>query len=463
MNHPATRDLLNRVFAIGVPAVLRMILQSVVTIAALIMVGHLGPQAIAAVGLGTRVLLIMIAVLMAISVGVTALVARYVGAGDEERVQAAIQHAMVLGLGIGILIAVGGWFSAPVIMRGLLFLQPDTDFSLISLGNMYLRAALIPMVLGYLLFISNAIFQGAGNMKTPLYLMAGVNIINLSLMYVLINGIGPFPSMGVEGAGLAQGLSRAIGGVVALFLLLQGKTPVRLTFNNINLDISLIKKLLSIGLPASGENFVRQGSQVLYSIIIASWGTTTLAANQIAMSIFSLSFMPGFGFALAATALVGQSLGANKQKTAVRYGYLATKVTLMFSILTGTIFFFFGRTIASLYTNDIQVINLSSSCLRIIALTQPALAVVQVLAGALRGAGDTKWVLYITTIGNWGVRLVLSLLLGFYFNLHLVGVWWAMASDQFIRAILTLWRYHGKRWIEVFWHQENQPRGLEKK
>jgi len=453
--HQQMKQDLRRVMSLGFPAFLRMTLQSVVTIAALIMVGHLGPEAIAAVGLGSRVLFIMIAVLMAVSVGVTALVARYVGAGNNERVQAAIQHALILGLGIGFLIAVSGWFLAPAIMRGLLFLQPQTDTGLIALGTTYLRMALLPMVIGYLLFISNAIFQGAGNMKTPLYLMLGVNIINLSLMYVLINGTGPFPTMGVGGAGLAQGLSRAIGAIVALYLLGRGKAPVKLIFTNTGLDLLLVKKLLAIGLPASGENFVRQGSQVLYSIIIASWGTVTLAANQIAMSIFSLSFMPGLGFSLAATALVGQSLGAGEHNNAVKYGYLATKITLLLSLITGMTFYFLGQTIAGLYTSDSDVISLSASCLKIIALTQPALAVVQVLAGALRGAGDTKWVLYITTIGNWGVRLILSLMLGFYFGLHLLGVWWAMASDQFIRAILTLWRYHGRGWIRVFLAQEN--------
>lgn len=455
MTEPTTLNLCKRVVSLGIPAVLRMALQSIVTIAALVMVGHLGPRAIAAVGLGNRVLFILIAVLMAVSVGVTVMVARYVGAHDEEQVQAAIQQAFIIGFGTGLIITIGSWVLAPTIMRGLLFLQADTDIELVSLGTLYLRFALIPMVFGFLLFISNAIFQGAGDMKTPLYLMVGVNIINLSLMYLLINGIGPFPNMGVGGAGLAQGISRAMGGITATWLLLKGRKPVCLNIKGIRFNFLLTRKMLSIGLPASGENFVRQGSQIIYSVLIGSWGTATLAANHIAMSIFSLSFMPGFGFAIATTALVGQSLGAGQEKTAISIGYMATKITMLFSIVTALIFYFSGEYIASLYTNDKHVIMLTASCLKIIALTQPALAVVQVLAGALRGAGDTKWVLYITTIGNWGVRLILSIVLGFYFNMHLIGVWWALASDQFIRAVLTFWRYRGKGWINIFLEQEN--------
>lgn len=449
-------NLTRKIISLAVPAVLRLGMQSIVSIMALIMVGHLGPQAIAAVGVGNRFLFIMIAVLMALSVGVTALVARYVGAGDDEQVQCTIQQALFLSFAGGLIIALAGWILAPVLIKGLLILQEDVDAKLVRLCTGYLRMALLPMTIGFLVFFNNAVFQGAGDMKTPLYIMIEVNLINLILIYLLVNGIGPFPVLGVKGAGLAQGLSRAIGGVTSLCLLIKGRGPVKLVFDRFHLNWNIIKKLLNIGLPASGENFVRQGSQLIYSVIIASWGTVTLAANQVAMSILSLSFMPGFGFALSATALVGQSLGAGDQRRAARIGYLATRLTLIFSLFIGSVFFFMGKTIASLYTTDPQVINLTAYCLKIIAVTQPALAVVQVLAGALRGAGDTKWVLYITTIGNWGVRLTLSIILGFYFNLHLVGVWLAMASDQIIRALLTFWRYRNENWIKVFLDQEKR-------
>jgi len=212
-----------------------------------------------------------------------------------------------------------------------------------------------------------------------------------------------------------------------------------------------------VGFPAAIENFVRRGSQILYTMIIAYLGTVAMAANSIAMSIQSLSFMPGFGFGLAATALVGQNLGAEQPQRAEDAGFQSLRYALVCCIVMGVVFFLAPQMITHLYTDDAEVMQLTVSCLRVIALAMPFLAMIQVFSGGLRGAGDTTFVMLATLIGNWGIRLLGSYILGVYFGLGLVGVWIAMASDQMGRGLLLLWRFKKGRWktIQLINHERD--------
>jgi len=440
-------NLRSSVAALAVPAVLRMLLQTLVGIAALMIVGRLSPEAIAAVGLGNRVMFFLIGSLTALTVGSTALVAKYTGAGDAEEVSRVAGQSLLLALLAGGVIALAGILLAEPIMRAMVALQEDVDLEVVHLGAVYIRWLVGSMFLAIVLFMSNAIFQGAGDMRTPLYIMAAVNVLNVALAYALVLGPGPLPSFGVAGAGMAGAVARTAGGVVALALLLRGRSGVKLRAGDVfSFRPEVMSEILRIGLPSAVENMIRQSSQVIYTVLIAGLGTVSIAANAITMSALSLSFMPGFGFGLAATALVGQNLGAAKPDRAEASGYEALRWCLYLMSLLGVLFFLFPSFIVGLYTDDPAVIDLASSCLRVIAVAQPFLAVIMTLSGGLRGAGDTRWVMYVTAAGNWGIRLVGAWLIGFRLGMGLVGVWVAMALDQAFRAGLIALRFRSGRW-----------------
>jgi putative MATE family efflux protein len=284
-------------------------------------------------------------------------------------------------------------------------------------------------------------------MKTPLYVMSGVNLVNLLFAWLLVTGVGPFPALGVLGAGYAAAIARVAGGVVSFAVLAHPRSAVGFNLRTLfRMDFPVLRDILHIGIPAAMEQLIHQGSQILYTVFIAGMGTASIAANSVAMSIQSLSFMPGFAFGLAATALVGQNLGAGNADRAERSGYESLRLSLYAAAIATALFLILPSPLARLYSTDPEVITLTANCLRITAVSQLALAVAQVLAGALRGAGDTKWVMYITAIGNWGVRLVGAWVLGVYLGWGLIGVWVAMAIDQLLRGGLTVLRYRSGNW-----------------
>ncbi len=443
-------NLRTSVLTLAFPAAMRMGLHSVVEMVSLMIVGGLGAEAIAAVGVGKRVVQMANAVFKALSVGSTAVVARYVGAKDREGADRVVSQSILFSVAVGCMTAILGVFFARQMMTGMMIFQEVPDAAVIDQGVGYMRYLSAFYILALPLFMSNAVMQGAGDMKTPLYLMAYMNITNLICAYVFVNGVGPFPTMGVAGVGLAAGWARGSAGLIAVWILATRRTVIGLNLREcLKVDWTLFRSIVGVGFPAAVENFVRRGSQILYTMIIAYLGTVAMAANSIAMSIQSFSFMPGFGFGLAGTALVGQNLGAKQPERAEDAGFECLKWALGCCILMGAVFFVAPQLITHLYTDDVEVMQLTISCLRVIALAMPFLAMIQVFSGGLRGAGDTTFVMLATLIGNWGIRLLGSYILGVYFGLGLIGVWIAMAGDQMGRGLLLMWRFKKGRWKTI--------------
>lgn len=458
-----SRDLLDKrkmdrcIWQLAWPAILRFSFMSTASLITLGLVGTLGPQAIAAVGLAQRVIFIVIGIVTALTVGTTALVANRTGARNVSAAQSVVAQSLLVGVGLSIFLAILGDVLSEKIIGWLMLGNPDPQ--VIAMGGHYLRIIMLSMIFGVPMMIINAAQQGAGDAKTPMYMVMGVNACTLILGYVLIMGPGPFPSLGITGAALGEGLARAMGGLVAVSLALGGRHfTVSVKPREIcRVDPMLLRQILGIGLPASGEQLVRQGSQIIYTMLIASLGSLTIAANQVAMAIQSLSFMPGFGFGLAATTLVGQSLGARRPEVAELFGYETNRFAALFMGGMGLIFFFWAKPLVQLFTADPTVIAIASRCVRIIAFAQPSFSVLMVLSGALRGAGDTRWVMYTVAAGEWGVRLVLAYLLGFSFRLGLPGVWMAFLISSTVLGGLVLWRYRSGRWKYVL--TVNKPVG----
>jgi putative MATE family efflux protein len=175
-------------------------------------------------------------------------------------------------------------------------------------------------------------------------------------------------------------------------------------------------------------------------------GTVMYASHRIALTAESVSYMPGFGFALAATTLVGQFLGAQKPDMSQKSGYEANKLALLFMTALGLIFFFFPEPFIKLFTRDPDIVANASACLKLVAIAQPFLAASMVFSGALRGAGDTRYVMINTLIGVWGIRLLGTYILIDVFHLGLMGAWIGMVADLFVRGTLNALRFRSGKW-----------------
>jgi putative MATE family efflux protein len=272
------------------------------------------------------------------------------------------------------------------------------------------------------------------------------NLVNILFNWLLINGIWVFPKLLVAGAAYATLLSRVVGFLLVLRVFLSGKFVLQISFRNgYHPDFNLVRRILNVGLPAAGEQFIMWGGMLLYARVVSGLGTDVYAAHQVANNIESLAYIPVFGFSMAATPLVGQSLGAQKPKRAARYGMGTCYAAMAVATVAGLALLLAPRLMAKLYTDSLPVIDMSVMALRLIGWFEPIQAAMFVIMACLRGAGDTRYPLYVSLAGVWLVRVVFS---NIFVSLGwgLQGAWYAMAMDITVRSVLAFWRYRTGKW-----------------
>jgi len=212
------------------------------------------------------------------------------------------------------------------------------------------------------------------------------------------------------------------------------------------LDFGLVKRVLGVGLPTGFERVAMRLGMMAFMRVIAGLGTVAVAAHAVALRAESLSFMPGFGFAVAGTTLVGQGLGAGDPKRAERSGYLTYQMAACLMGMMGLIFILFPQPLVRLFTDDPAVVEMAIVPLRIVGFIQPLLAAGMVFPGNLRGAGDTRFPMVVTGASIWGIRVPTAILLGLALGVGLPGAWLGMASDQAVRGIAYFLRFRSGRW-----------------
>jgi len=259
----------------------------------------------------------------------------------------------------------------------------------------------------------------------------------------------PGAGFGVTGAAIATTTGRYIATFLILRILFSSKGKYNLDFRDFKIDKDIIRRIFKIGLPAAGEQLLFRSAQLAFFRIVASLGTVMIAAHKITITAESLSFMPGWGFALAATTLVGQYLGANDKDNAKVGGYTAGYMSVTIMSVLGILFFFFPEFFIRIFTDDPEISYYAVICLRIVAVAQPFLAVAMVFAGALRGAGDTKTVLIATGLTSWVIRVGLGYFLAITLGYGLVGAWIAMVLDFAIRGITFLLLFKKGNWQNI--------------
>lgn len=433
------------VIALAWPAVLEQLMVTLFGMVDMMMVGAVGPAAIAAIGLTNQPIFLALAAFQALNVGTTALVARFVGAQDISEANATIRQTLLLVSVLGVVATIFVYtFAEPMVT----FMGAKDD----ALGHAitYLRVislGLIPQTIGMGV---TAVLRGAGDTKTPMRFNIIANVFNVVGNFLLIEGRFGFPAWGVFGAGVATSFSRLIGCILALYVICNGKSLLHVSLRDkFTPRWDLISRVFRVGLPSLLEQLLMRFGNIVFTKTVSGLGMATYAAHQIGMNIQSLSFTPGHGFGMAATSLVGRSLGEKRPENAEKYGWETRKVGQYVAITMGLVFFFGGRYIASLYTTDPDVINISAAVLKIAAFIQPFQSSQFILAGALRGAGDTKWPLISTFVGVAGIRALLAVLFVNVMNLGVNGAWYALMLDQLTRSMVIYYRYNSKHWLQA--------------
>lgn len=427
------------------PSLVENLLQTMLGVVDLMMVGRLGPDAIAGVGLATQVMNVLLVTFMGLSVGNTALVARFVGAQRKDQAQWVAKQSLVLGGAVSIVVAAFGFlFSKEVI--SLMGGSPQVS----EQGGSFLRIISTFSLVMALGLIASGTLRGSGDTRTPMLVTGFINFVNIGLDYVLIFGKFGFPALGVKGSAIATTSARAIGAAMLLYVLFKRGSVLKLSwFGSWRPQRDMLGRLLKIGGPAALEQLTFSLGMTAFSIMVVSLGTAELAAQQIAFNAASISIMPAFAFGVAATTLVGQNLGARSPRRAEESALQALRSGLVWMSTMGLLIILFRRQLVGLYSQDPDVLRLGAMCLTFIGLAQPLQAMAIILGSALRGAGDTRGAMMVTVAGVWGLRLPVGWLLGLGLGLGLFGVWLGWAADFICRATFMTLRYRSGKWKEI--------------
>lgn len=434
----AVTQIRRSVMTLALPVTLTTLLQRAEGIVAVLLVGGLGATSIAAVGLGQLLAFVATTLVSGISVGTNVIVAQLWGARRRQDAGEAARHFLWLSVGVSLVLAGLGIAGNQFVMQ-----QLGAESAVIALALPYSSVIFLVIPCTILIQVLSSVLQGTGDTKTPMYGLIGVNILHAGLAYPLIYGRWGAPPLGLKGAAIAVGIAEATG---MLYLLLRCR-PILKESSTLRLD--LIRSIWEVGASVSGERIVQQAGIFLYTKLVLLYGTVAYAAHQVGLSIESLSFLPGYGFAIASATMVGQSIGAGKYTRAKLENWEANRLAIVIMSGMGLLFFFFPHTLLRAFTTDEAVIELGTMFLQIVALLQVPLALTMVLAGSLRGAGDTRFIMGATMIGMWGVRVPLALVASFWTRQSVFYIWAAMIADWTVRMGLLLWRYQSERWRQI--------------
>lgn len=439
---PAGWLLRKLVLSLALPVSAEMALQTLTQIVDMAMVARLGHEAIAAVGLGFRPLFVAQATFLGLGVATQALVARAVGRRDASEASHLAAQSLVGYFPVALGFAITAFFGAGAIIEFMGGVGPVRD-----LGTLYilgLAPGLFFLNAGH---VMTSAFRGAGYTKIPMMANLIANALNVFGNWVLIFGHLGFPRLGVLGAAIATSASRLLGASIQMVLLWRGVGPLKVDARRFApIDPAALKRLYMVGVPAALERITLAMAQVVHMRIVATLGMVAVAAATIAINVEQISFMPAIGFSVAAGALVGQSLGAAQPARAQRSAVEAVKTSATFMAGMGALFFAIPAQLVRIFTTDPAVAALSIMLVRIVAFSQVPTGVAHTLEGALRGSGDTRSVLFITTSCAWVVRVLGSYLLVHAVGLGLAGAWVAAALDWACQTLLSSAWFRLGRW-----------------
>ena len=433
------RKLIKNIFQITLPAVFDLLAQTLIMAFDMKMVSSLGPSAISSVGVGTTGMFALIPALIAVATGTTALLSRAYGADNKIEGKKAFTQSFFIAVPLGIFLTI------------IFLLFSEQIINLVgNAKDMNLKDAILYQnmtVIGFpFLGISIATFyafRAMGENKIPMIGNTLALVLKLILNFLLIYLF----KWGIFGAALSTTLTRLFSAIFSIYLVFWSKKNwISLKVKDLKFDYFTSKRILKVGIPAAVEQLGLRIGMLIFEMMVISLGNLSYAAHKIALTAESISFNLGFAFSFAASALVGQELGKGSSQKALKNGYICTIIAMIVMSTFGLFFFIIPQFLVSLFTKDKDVIELATMALKIVSICQPFSGASMVLAGSLRGAGDTKSVLLITYLGIFLIRIPITYLFLDVLNLGLAGAWIVMTIDLAIRSSLAFYIFRRGKW-----------------
>jgi MATE family, multidrug efflux pump len=430
------------VFELAWPTILAFGTQTLVRVVSLAMVASLGESAVAGVGVANQFFWLVQALGTVAPTGIMALLSRAVGAGDPKLADAALRQGLWLGVGVALLSSL---LLLPATSAVISF-SYGVNEEVTALGGAYLFWATLGILPITLSLVFGAALRAAGDTRTPLWIGAAANLLNIGLGWVLIYGRLGFPALGVAGAGIAATLAVSVQLPIFFWLWTSGRLKVSRAGAGWKPDRAILARLLRVGWPAAFEGFLFQVGLALFMRLVAPYGTEAVAAYQVGTQILSFSFLPGLGFGAAASTLVGQHLGEGDPARAERSGWRSMAGAMVIMTATGVLIIALAPRLAALFNLSPLAAERTVDFVWILGLVQPLMAIEYTIGGALRGAGDTRFPLFAIFAGLFLFRLAPAALAAHVFHARLNLVWSALMLDYTVKAVLLVVRFARGRW-----------------
>ena len=433
------RKLIKNIFQITLPAVFDLLAQTLIMALDMKMVSSLGPSAISSVGVGTAGMYALIPALIAVATGTTALLSRAYRADNKLDGKKAFAQSFFIAVPLGIFLTI----IFLIFSEQIINLVGNAKDMNLSDAILYQNMTVIGFPFLGVSIATFYAFRAMGENKIPMIGNTLALVLKIILNFLLVYLF----KWEIFGAALSTTLTRLFSAIFSIYLVFWSKKNwISLELKDLKFDYFTSKRILKVGIPAAVEQLGLRIGMLIFEMMVISLGNLSYAAHKIALTAESISFNLGFAFSFAASALVGQELGKGSSQKALKDGYICTIIAMIVMSTFGLLFFIMPQFLISLFTNDKDVIELSTMALKIVSICQPFSGASMVLAGALRGAGDTKSVLLITYLGIFLIRIPITYLFLDVLNFGLAGAWIVMTIDLVIRSSLAFYIFRRGKW-----------------
>ncbi len=437
-----TQGSIRRALALlAVPMMLEMSMEAVFAVVDIAFVSRLGTAAVAAVGITEALVTVLYAIAIGLGMGVTAMVARRIGA--KRPLDAARVTGQAIWIGIVLSLAIGT--AGVLFARDLLTIMGAGD-DVIAIGSGYTAVLLGGSASILFLFLLNAAFRGAGDAPVALRALTLANGLNIVLDPCLIFGLGPFPELGVTGAAVATTIGRGCGVAYLTWYLFSGRGRLRFGIAHLRPVAALISRMIAISIGGVGQFLIATASWIVIMRIVALYGSAPIAAYTIALRLVEFAILPAWGLGNAAATLVGQNLGAGEPERAERSVWTAARYNAAFLAVLGALLYLFAPQVVQLFSDDPEILRYGTNCMRILGVGYPMYAVGMIIIQALNGAGDTRTPSILNFFCFWMIQIPLAYGLATAGDLGPNGVFLSIVLSESLLTVLGVFVFRRGRW-----------------
>jgi putative MATE family efflux protein len=415
------------------------------------LVGHLvGFKANAAIGVSWQIFIVVIVFISSLFTGMSVLVARFAGAGDEEKVNRTVYQAFLTALFISMgILAPIGYFVSPTLLN-LVNAAPDVKVEALP----FIRIMFVFSIGMMIFFMLSTALRSAGDARTPMTLGISMTVLNLVLNILLIRGLGPIPAFGTKGAAMGTCIASGLVAVYSLIQLWRGAWVISIPRGgSFAPDWSIIKSIFKFGLPTGVQGIAMNVGGVFMLSFIGSLAQSAAAQAAFAVSyteLFSLITWTSVGLMGAAAAVAGQNLGAGQPDRANAAVHVAAKFGFAGAAFVGIFFLFFPRQLLAIFgMDDPAVVEIGVQLLRVLSVSGLLIAVALTYTGGLQGTGDTRSPLYISIISQVIVPLGICLVIKQTGTLDPIDIWLAILAGHATRCVLSVIRFRQGKWRAI--------------